>query len=137
MTSMVMVFAAGSFLSGLDPAWIAFLGAAFGGAGLKITEAWLGRNKVKIDDAQQIRDELRLEITSQREEIRALEIEVHKWREEYYALRDKYMTLQLELLKKVDSIKHEVQEAERVAEEINRVPPPTPPAEPLTGPDGA
>lgn len=124
MTSMVIVMAAASAASGLDPAWIAFLGAAFGGAGLKLTEAWLGRNKIKIDDASQIRDELRLEINSQREEIRALETEVHKWREEYYALRDKYMTLQLELLKKVDTIRSEVEAQEN--SKVDKVPPPAP-----------
>jgi len=143
MVSMAIVLAAagGSFLSGLDPAWIAFLGAAFGGAGLKITEHWLGRNRVRVDDASQIRDELRQEITSQREEIRALEAEVHKWREEYYALRDKYMTLQLEMLQKVENIKQEVAAAEKSAEKINSLPPTTPPApvekDPLTDPDGA
>lgn len=122
MTAMIFVMAAGT-ASGLDPAWIAFLGAAFGGAGLKITEAWLGRNKVKIDDASQIRDELREEIKTQREEIRALEAEVHRWREEYYALRDKYLTLQLDLLKKVDNIKQEAESAESRAIEIEKIPP--------------
>lgn len=126
MIPLVVVWAAASAASGLDPAWIAFLGAAFGGAGLKITEHWLGRNKLKVDDAAQIRDELREEIKAQRDEIKGLESEVHKWREEYYALRDKYMTLQLELLKKVDNIKAEVEAAEQSAIEINMVPPPTP-----------
>lgn len=138
MTSMVVVLAAsGGFLAGLDPAWIAFLGAAFGGAGLKITEHWLGRNRVKIDDASQIRDELRQEIVSQREEIRALEAEVHKWREEYYSLRDKYMNLQLEMLKKVENIKNEVANAQQAAEEISNQPPRIDPVDPLTGPDKA
>ena len=124
MTSFMIIMAAStSAAAGLDPAWIALFGAIFGGAGLKITEAWLGRNKVRVDDATQIRDELRLEITSQREEIKGLETEAHRWREEYYALRDKYMTLQLELLKKVDNIKHEVESAEKTAEEIDKIPP--------------
>ena len=137
MTPMVIVLAAGGgFFAGLDPAWIAFLGAAFGGAGLKVTEHWLGRNRVKIDDASQIRDELRQEITSQREEIRALEAEVHKWREEYYALRDKYMTLQLEMLQKVENIKNEVAAAEKTAESISQQPPKIEPPDPLTGPNG-
>ena len=131
---MVVIMAAASAVSGLDPAWIAFLGAAFGGAGLKLTEAWLGRNKVKIDDASQIRDELRLEIQSQREEIRALEAEVHKWREQYYALRDKYMTLQLDLLKRVDTIKSEVAVYDTA---IEKVPPTISPESPLTKTDEA
>lgn len=138
MTPMVYVLAAGGgFFAGLDPAWIAFLGAAFGGAGLKMTEHWLGRNRVKIDDASQIRDELRQEITSQREEIKALEAEVHKWREEYYALRDKYMTLQLEMLQKVENIKNEVAAAEKSAADIGQQPPKIDPPNPLTGPNGA
>ena len=88
MSTLVIVLAAASAASGLDPAWIAFLGAAFGGAGLKLTEAWLGRNKVKIDDATLIRDELRLDITSLRAENEALEKDRDSWREKYYTLYD-------------------------------------------------
>jgi chromosome segregation ATPase len=89
----------------LDPAWIALIGTIFGGAGLKAIESWLGKNRVKVDDASRIRDELRLEITAQREEIKQLESDVDKWREEYYNLRDKYVELQTELTIALEKIK--------------------------------
>jgi hypothetical protein len=91
----------------LDPAWIALIGTVCGGVGLKVTEYWLGRSKVKIDDAAQIRGELRLEITSQREEIKALEIERDKWREEYYKLYKDYIAVQTDLKIALEKIKDE------------------------------
>lgn len=89
----------------LDPAWIALIGTIFGGAGLKAAESWLGKNRVKVDDATRIRDELRLEITAQREEIKQLETDVDKWRDEYYNLRDKYVELQTELTLALEKIR--------------------------------
>lgn len=104
----------------LDPAWIALIGTVCGGVGLKMAEHWLGRNKIKTDDASRIRDELRLEITSQRDEIRQLETDVNKWRDEYYNLRDKYITLQTELTLALQKIKDEAEAAERKAEKLPR-----------------
>lgn len=105
----------------VDPAWIALIGTLCGGVGLKVTEHWLGRSKVKIDDASKIRDELRLEIASQRDEIKALEEDAAKWREEYYDLRDKYVEVQTQLTIALQKIKDAAEEA---ASNI----PPTPPA---------
>jgi len=83
--------------------------------GLKALEHWLGRNKIRIDEAAQMRDELRVDITAQREEIRALEAEVDRWRKDYYDLRDKYTTLNAEYLIAIEKIKHEAELAkERV-----------------------
>lgn len=93
----------------LDPAWIALIGTVCGGVGLKLTEYWLGRNKVRTDDASRIRDELRMEITAQREEIKQLETDVEKWRNEYYDLRDKYINLQTELTLALERIKNEME----------------------------
>ena len=81
----------------LDPGWIALIGTLFGGAGLKMVDHYVGKNQAKADYGTQIRDELRLEINAQREEIKVLEDAVSKWREEYYNLRDKYTELQTEL----------------------------------------
>jgi len=90
----------------IDPAWIALIGTLCGGLGLKVTEHWLGRTRVKVDDAAKIRDELRIEITAQREEIKALEVEVEKWRGEYYDLRDQYVKMQTELTLALERIKN-------------------------------
>lgn len=108
----------------IDPAWIALIGTVLGGVGLKIIEHWLGKNRVKIDDAARIRDELRIEITDRREEIRELEAEVEKWRGEYYALRDKYIELQTELTLALARIKDEATEAQKFQQTIDNTPPP-------------
>lgn len=68
----------------MDPTVIALIGTLMGGVGLKLAEHWLGRNKVKIDDATRLRDELRLEITALRAENKELEAEVDKWKKDYY-----------------------------------------------------
>ena len=112
----------------MDPAWIALIGTVTGGVGLKLVEHWLGRNKVKTDDAARLRDELRIEITTQREEIKQLESDVDKWREEYYNLRDKYINLQTELTMALQKIREEAVSAENKAEVLNEQPPPTPPS---------
>lgn len=100
MTLLLTVLTVSSFFGGLDPAWIAFLGAAFGGAGLKLIEHWLGKNRVKVSDAQQIRDELRQTVTDQKAEIAELEESRDKWQREYYDLRDKMLDLQMKVLDK-------------------------------------
>lgn len=110
----------------LDPAWIALIGTLCGGVGLKLAEHWLGRNKVRTDDAARIRDELRLEITTQREEIRQLELDANKWREEYFNLKEKYINLQTELTLALARIKTEAVEAESKAQALSEAPPPTP-----------
>jgi len=107
----------------LDPAWIALIGTLCGGAGLKVMEHYLGKSKVKIDEATKLRDELRVEITSQREEIKALEHEVDKWRNDYYDLRDKYTTLNTEYLIALEKLKQEVEAATRKADPAIDPPP--------------
>ena len=96
----------------LDPAWIALIATVCGGVGLKVVEHWLGRNKVKVDDAAQIRDELRLEIASLREEQRMLEAEAVKWREEYFTLREKQFRLETALTIALSKIEDQAAVAE-------------------------
>lgn len=101
----------------LDPAWIALIGTLCGGLGLKLLEHWLGKSKVKIDEASKLRDELRVEITAQREEIKALEAEVDRWRKDYYDLRDRYSTLNTEYLLALERIKREAEKAVKAVDE--------------------
>jgi len=91
----------------LDPAWIALIGTVVGTVGLKVAEHFLGKGRIKIDDAARIRDELRQEITANKQEIKELEDEVEKWRADYYDLRDKYIQLQTELTLALQKIKDE------------------------------
>lgn len=92
----------------IDPAWIALIGTITGGVGLKVAEHYLGRGKDRIDEASRLRDELRIEINAQREEIKELEAAVDKWREEYFSLREEYLkaqtSYQIELQKMKDAI---------------------------------
>lgn len=108
----------------LDPAWIALIGTLCGGIGLKVLEHWLGKSKVKIDEATKLRDELRIELTAQREEIKVLEAAVDRWRQDYYDLRDKYSTLNTEYLIALEKIKAEAEEAKSLSNPID--PPITP-----------
>jgi septal ring factor EnvC (AmiA/AmiB activator) len=87
----------------MDAAWIALIGTVFGGVGLKVVDHYLSKNKVKIDDAARIRDELRIEITNLREEVQKLEAERDKWREDYWSLREQIADLhtQITLLKQL------------------------------------
>lgn len=88
----------------IDPAIIALAGTVFGGVGLKLVENWLGRSRVRIDDAAQIRNELRLEVEALRKENSTLEGDVDKWRESYYNLREQAMKKDAELIVALDKV---------------------------------
>lgn len=107
----------------MDPALLALVGTVVGTIGLRVIEHWLTRGKVKIDDAARIRDELRMEVTSQREEIKQLETDAIKWRNEYYDLRDKYIQLQTELTLALRTLQDEAKAAALQVEQINKQPP--------------
>lgn len=92
-----------------DPTVIALIGTLCGGVGLKFVEHFLGRSKIKIDEASKIRDELRVEITAQREEIKTLEADVEKWRKDYYDLRDEFSTAKTEYTIQLDNLKRQLE----------------------------
>jgi hypothetical protein len=100
-----------------SPGILALIGTIFGGVGLKLVETWLGRAKVKQDDAAQIRGELRQQLTAQREEIEQLEAAVEKWRAMYYDLRDVKMKLEIELSHALQQIKQQSNKAQRIVDE--------------------
>lgn len=75
----------------INQAWLALLGALLGGSGLKIVEYWLNRSKIREDASSQMRTELRNDIKGLREELRAVEDELDKWRGKYYELMDEFM----------------------------------------------
>ncbi len=90
----------------LDPTWLALIGALFGGAGLKVIDHQINKKRLKTDDAARIREELRMEITSQKEEIAKLESDRDKWRADYYDLRDQFSKLQTELTIAIQHLKN-------------------------------
>lgn len=84
--------------------FVALVGTLFGGAGLKLTEAWLGKARERSDAGAQIRDELRKEIDGLRAQLdkadaeeQRLEKQVEEWREKYWALREEKQTVVTEL----------------------------------------
>lgn len=96
----------------MSDAWVILLGTLFGGAGLKIVEFIISRNKDKESQSRQFRDELRDEIKSLRdqlalakEEEARLEMEIETWRGRYYDLRDIYSKAQTELFIALEKIK--------------------------------
>jgi chromosome segregation ATPase len=98
----------------MEGIWIALITTVFAGVGLKIAEHFLSRPRERVDEASKFRDELRIQIDNQREEIKELETGLERWRSEYYDLRDKYNKLQLELTLAL----------ERLKEEAKQIPPP-------------
>lgn len=74
-------------------AMLALYGTIFGGVGLKVVEAFLGRFKNKDDTATALRAELRQELSNLRDEARKLREEVDEhdeavdqWRMKYWSL---------------------------------------------------
>lgn len=109
----------------IDPAWIALIGTLCGGLGLKVIEHWLGKSKEKSDEATKIRDELREQIDDLRAEVRELETERDKYRNEYYDLMQKYSTVYFELQEALAKIRGQAEGAQKAVEKIDKTLPPT------------
>ncbi len=73
-------------IANLSPAWLALLGALFGGTGLKVIEHWLNRSKARDDTASSLRNEIRSDLKEVRAELAATEKELYEWRDRYYIL---------------------------------------------------
>ena len=104
----------------LDPAWIALIGTLCGGLGLKLLEHWLGKSKIRIDEATKLRDELRIEINAQREEIKALEEQVDKWRKDYYDLRDEFAQAKTDYAIQLGDLKRQLESTQKAIAEGNK-----------------
>ena len=111
----------------LDPTVIALVGTVFGGVGLKVAEYLLGKNRVRIDDATKIREELRADMAAQKAEIAQLEAALDRWKEQYYALWEKYINLQTELTLALEGIKKDAKKATDIVQTLGNEPPQTPP----------
>lgn len=81
----------------MDTAWIALIGTVFGGAGLKLIESFLARGQGKSDAAAAMRDELRKESTTLREELRVVEKDLDAWKEKYFLLLQEYLELKSQI----------------------------------------
>lgn len=81
----------------ITTAWIALIGTMLGGVGLKFVEHWLSRSKIRDDTATQLRNELRTEIQSLKQELNNVEADLDKWRGKYYELMDNFIKVKSEL----------------------------------------
>ena len=75
---------------------IALLGTIFGGAGLEFIKRWLGKAKDKDDTATALRNELRGELTSLKQELAEVEKELDDWKAKYYDVVEKYLTVKIQ-----------------------------------------
>lgn len=87
-----------------NPTFVAAVAAVFGGTGVKFIEGWLGRAQERNQENQQLRDDLRKEIDSLREQLDKaaaeelrLEAKVEDWQNKYFDLREEKMKLVTEL----------------------------------------
>lgn len=77
----------------MDTAWIALIGTLFGGVVLKVAESILARGSKRADTATQMREELRKESSSLKEELRVVEKELDAWKEKYFLLLQEYLEI--------------------------------------------
>lgn len=75
----------------------ALAGTIFGGAGLELTKRWLNRSKDKDDTATLFRKELRDDLVSIKGELEGVERELDTWKEKYYTLYEKYLSVKGQL----------------------------------------
>jgi hypothetical protein len=76
---------------------MALVGTVFGGVGLKVIEHLLARKKTKDDLAGALRKELREEVGRMRQELKEESQGHDAWREKYWTLYEKHVTLGAEM----------------------------------------
>lgn len=81
---------------------MALIGVVFGGAGLKLIESIMTRDKDKADVATQFREELRTEVSGLRDELHILDDRLNKSRQMYYTILHAFNMAKGELLKHGD-----------------------------------
>lgn len=101
---------------------IALLGTLFGGAGLEFIKRWLGKAKDKEDTATALRNELRGELTSLKQELAEVEKELDEWKAKYYDVVEKYLTVKIQYENALRQL------SDRQIEEPKEVTMPIPPA---------
>lgn len=101
---------------GIDPAVLALLGALFGGAGLKFVEKLMSRGQEKEDMAEQIRKELREDLSAVRAELKEEQKSRDELQERYWLLMEENAALKAQV--SLASYK-----TRRVVEEVNNTHP--------------
>lgn len=89
----------------LDPGWAALFVTVFGGIILEIVRKFLNKRQQTVDEATRLRGELREQIEDLKEDIKALETERDRYRDEYYELYSKYIAQATELTLALRGIK--------------------------------
>lgn len=96
---------------------IALVGTMFGGAGLEFIKRWLGKAKERDDTATALRNELRGELTSIKQELAAVEKELDEWKTKYYDVVEKYLTVKIQyenLMRQMQSNQTEVKQPDTI-----------------------
>lgn len=73
------------------------ISAIFGGAGVKVIDKFLSRKSDAFDHAEQLRDEMRIQIAGLRDEINAKRIEADEWRSKYWVQMEETVQLKMEV----------------------------------------
>lgn len=71
--------------------WAAIVGAALGGASVKVVDYYLKKPDKNYRTAERLREELRSELNVMRVEIRALADELDEWKSKYYTLLEEHV----------------------------------------------
>lgn len=95
-----------------NPGFIAIVTTILGGIGLKVVETWLGRAKSRSDADLAYRTELRADIDRMRQQLldseaeeARLQVEIEKWKNAYYDLRDEKQKVVTELTIVMDKLR--------------------------------
>jgi hypothetical protein len=81
----------------VQEAWIGLAGTILGGAGFKIIEHWLTAASRRDKTALEIREELREDVLSLRQELKEVETDLDNWRSKYYDLLEKFIEVKTNL----------------------------------------
>jgi hypothetical protein len=81
----------------MNEAFIGLAGALFGGVALKVVERIFARGDKRLDEAGEIRRELRAEVSKVREELAAVRSELDVWKGRYYSAVAEWQTRYFDL----------------------------------------
>lgn len=107
---------------GIPTPWLALIGTLGGGIGIKVIEPWVNKRSRHDSTPAEIREELRLQIQSLKEDvvksqahIDSTEKEMNEWQAKYWELiaeHSKQQRLMLDYLSEVTSLKAKIKERE-------------------------
>ena len=92
----------------------ALVSALFGGAGVKFLDTFVSKRSVEFSEAAKIREELRLEVDTLRNESIAKRAETDGWRTKYWEQVEENLQLKSE----IEGMKHDLEALRRQVQQI-------------------